>query len=72
MVKKIRIQLKHDRITIVHEGHAPHGLYTSWINLRQLVEQPDNFDTPSKAYHAVVIRARERIYARFGDCSFED
>jgi hypothetical protein len=70
---KIRCELSLYKIKIhlsdsLFSGHV---LYSDWVSLDQLINHIDCFDDESIEFHKKVIRARERLYSRWGNCSFE-
>lgn len=65
---KIEFVLREDRIKIYSGNHV---LYSDWCSLSDIINHIGCYEQESQDYHEKVKRARERLFARFGDCSFE-
>jgi len=69
MVKiKWKLQLRNMRI---HYHCSDHVLFSNIATLHDLVNNIDRYDYDSQEYHRQVIRARERLFARYGNLRFE-
>lgn len=67
---KCVLQLENIKIHLSDSLFSEHVFYSDWVSLDDVINHIDCFDDESAYYHKKVIRARERLYSRYGDCKF--